>query len=187
MPLAKEKENKSCASIQCGPFLPLKLLLHQKRASLSAPQRGCISPLVYSLSLGSSAHSGFIGFYVIFSHWPEYWLAIIKKYICPEESLSISLKPSWGFCASGWPQQEEGKVFHKKMKSTTTRYNECICAVWKSPNATFQWYLDKRPSQQQKAACFLFAFLFTLPLTDKSLSHKLFSRSFPTTNFSKLN
>lgn len=112
-----------------------------------------------------------------------------QKYICPEESSCHFLKPSWGFWASGWPQQEQGKVFHKTMKWTTARYNECICAAWKSPNATFQWYLDKRPFQQQKVPCFLFAFLSTVShlLIEKSVSHKLSSWSFPPMNFSKLN
>lgn len=151
-------------------YLPTKT--SSAGASLSAPQRGCIPLLSLLLKSSFPSEDGSM-FPPLIDQKPNYQE---RKTSLPWMVPLVLLKPSWGLWSRGWPQQEQGNILHKKKKSATAGHNECSCTAWKSPRATFWWYSDKMPVQQQEVACFLFVFpsaLSHLP-THKSKSHSFF-------------
>lgn len=138
--------------------LPLALFPHKDTLGRCQLHKEALSPAsVCFLSLGSSHHL------VKCPLLPEPW-STKTKILSLAWSIFLSLSEDSLRILSKWvTTAKEGKVFHKKMKSTNTRCNKGTCAMWKSLNATFQWYLDKRAFQHQEVSCFLFAFLSTDP------------------------
>lgn len=133
-------------------------------ASPSASQRSCVS-------LSQSAPEVYIPLTIWFniplSHWLETWLPRRKN-------IKLALK---SFLVTLWSPQNSEQVgdLSKNREKSSKKWNKLwqdtmntFCVMWKFPNATFKWYLDKRPFQQQKVACFL-CFLSTLSHLQRKL------------------